>query len=95
MDVVLPENEQTLIEKVMTKYREKGIEFHALRTRQSASHRYISVHMLVPGSWAVHDAHHMAEDFESDLLKVLGDALITTHVEPIDDENSFHDTNDY
>jgi cation diffusion facilitator family transporter len=91
MDVVLPEGEQALIEKVMAKYRKKGSEFHELRTRQSASHRYISVHMLVPGSWAVHDAHHLAEDFESEILAMLGNALITTHVEPIDDDNSFHE----
>ena len=91
MDVVLPEGEQASIEKVMAKYREKGIEFHELRTRQSASYRYISVHMLVPGFWAVHDAHHLAEDFESDILAMLGDALISTHVEPIDDANSFHE----
>jgi len=77
---------------VMAKYRKKSVEFHQLRTRQAASYRYISVHMLVPGSWSVHDAHHMAEDFESDILAILGDALITTHVEPIDDENSFHET---
>jgi cation diffusion facilitator family transporter len=91
MDVVLPESEQALIEKAMAKYREKGIEFHELRTRQSASYRYISVHMLVPGFWTVHDAHHLAEDLESDILTMLGDALITTHVEPIDDDNSFHE----
>jgi cation diffusion facilitator family transporter len=94
MDVVLPEDERTLIEKVMAKYRGKGIEFHELRTRQSASYRYISVHMLVPGSWTVHDAHHLAEDFESDILTILGDALIATHVEPIDDDNSFHETHE-
>jgi len=94
MDIVLPEDEQMLIEKVMAKYRVKAIEFHELRTRQSASYRYISVHMLVPGSWTVHDAHHLAEDFESDILSILGDALITTHVEPIDDDNSFHESHE-
>ncbi|MBV5316777.1 MAG: cation transporter [Desulfobulbaceae bacterium] len=91
MDVVLPDEEQQLIEKVMVKYREKGVDFHALRTRQAASHRFISVHMLVPGDWTVHDAHHMAENFEGDLRAELGDALVSTHLEPIDDDNSFHD----
>jgi len=91
MDVVLPDEEQAAIERVMSKYREKGADFHALRTRQAASHRFISVHMLVPGEWTVHDAHHLAEDFEGDLRTVLGDALVTTHLEPIDDDNSFED----
>ena len=55
MDVVLPIEDQQSIEKIMVKYREKGVEFHELRTRQSASHRFIVVHMLVPGGWTVHD----------------------------------------
>jgi len=91
MDVVLPEEERALIEGVMTAYREKKVAFHALRTRQAASRRFISVHMLVPGDWTVHDAHHMAEDFEGDLHAALGDVLVTTHLEPIDDETSFND----
>ena len=91
MDVVLPEDEQALIEGVMVVYREKKVEFHALRTRQAASRRFISVHMLVPGEWTVHDAHHMAEDFEGDIHAALGDVLVITHLEPIDDETSFND----
>jgi cation diffusion facilitator family transporter len=91
MDVVLPDEEQQSIEKVMVKYKEKGVEFHALRTRQAASHRFISVHMLVPGAWTVHRAHHIAEDFEGDIRVALGETLITTHLEPIDDDTSFHD----
>jgi len=91
MDVVLPEEEQQSIERVMAKYREKRVEFHALRTRQAASHRFISVHMLVPGDWTVHDAHHLAEDFEGEIRAALGDALITTHLEPVDDDTSFDD----
>jgi cation diffusion facilitator family transporter len=91
MDVVLPEEEQLSIKKVMDQYREKGVEFHALRTRQAASHRFISVHMLFPGDWTVYAAHHLAENFEGDLRAMLGDALVTTHLEPIDDDTSFHD----
>ncbi len=91
MDVVLPVEEQQSIERVMAKYREKRVEFHALRTRQAASHRFISVHMLVPGDWTVHDAHHLAEDFEGEIRAALGDALITTHLEPVDDDTSFDD----
>ena len=75
----------------MTKYRGKEVDFHALRTRQAASRRFVTVHMLVPGAWSVHDAHHFAEDFETDIRAALGEAVITTHLEPIDDELSMHD----
>ncbi len=91
MDASLPKNEQDIIETVMTKYRGKEVDFHALRTRQAASRRFVSVHMLVPGTWSVHDAHHFAEDFETDIRAALGEAVITTHLEPIDDELSMHD----
>ena len=94
MDVALPETEQKIIEAVMEKYRAKSVEFHALRTRQAASRRFISVHVLVPGHWTVHDAHHIAEDFEGDIRAGIGDAVISTHLEPIDDEISMHDIHD-
>jgi cation diffusion facilitator family transporter len=91
MDVALPKSEQIIVETVMEKYRAKNVDFHALRTRQAASRRFLSVHMLVPGDWTVHDAHHIAEDFEGDIRAALGDAIINTHLEPVDDEISIHD----
>jgi len=91
MDVALPETEQIIIEAIMVKYRAKNVEFHAMRTRQAASRRFLSVHMLVPGNWTVHDAHHIAEDFEGDVRAGIGDAIISTHLEPVDDEISIHD----
>jgi len=91
MDVALPAEEKKALEAVMAKYRLKKVDFHALRTRQAASKRFLSVHMLVPGDWSVHDAHHVAEDFEGDIRAALGEAIITTHLEPIDDEISMDD----
>ncbi|RJP47370.1 MAG: cation transporter [Anaerolineaceae bacterium] len=94
MDASLPDAEQKVIEAVMSKYRGRGVAFHALRTRQSAARRFVSVHVLVPGAWTVHDAHHVAEDFEGDIRKELPDAIIHTHLEPVDDEISMHDVNE-
>jgi len=92
MDEMLPEQELKLIEDVMTKYREKGVNFHALRTRQAAARRFVSVHVLVPGEWTVHDSHHIAEDFESDVRAALGGAItVFTHLEPEEDEISMDD----
>ena len=92
MDAALPENEQKMIQAVTEKYSEKGVTFHALRTRQAAARRFISVHMLVPGDWTVHDAHHIAEDFESDVRAALGGVVtVFTHLEPAEDELSMED----
>jgi cation diffusion facilitator family transporter len=92
MDEALPESEQKLIQQVMDKYRAKGVNFHALRTREAAARRFISVHVLVPGAWTVHDAHHIAEDFENDIRETLGGVLtVFTHLEPAEDEISMDD----
>jgi divalent metal cation (Fe/Co/Zn/Cd) transporter len=94
MDSAFPENEQKAIEEVMGKYRKKGVDFHAVRTRQAASMRFLTVHMLVPGAWTVHDAHHIAEDFEGDIRAILPETVIATHLEPVDDEISMHDVHE-
>lgn len=91
MDASLSSDEQQAIEKVMAKYRKKGVEFHALRTRQAAARRFVSVHVLVPGAWTVHDAHHVAENFERDIRGALGAATVFTHLEPVEDEISMQD----
>jgi cation diffusion facilitator family transporter len=92
MDMALPESDLQKIETVMVKYREKGVGFHALRTRQAAARGFISVHLLVPGDWTVHDAHHIAEDFESDIRMALGGVVtVFTHLEPAEDELSMED----
>jgi cation diffusion facilitator family transporter len=92
MDAALPASEQALIEEVMARYRARGVSFHALRTRQAAARRFISVHVLVPGDWTVHDAHHIAEDFESDIRAAVGGVVtVFTHLEPVEDELSMED----
>ncbi len=92
MDAALPENEQRLIQEVMQKYQERGVNFHALRTRQAAARRFISVHVLVAGDTTVHDAHHIVEDFEDDIRSSLGGAVtVFTHLEPAEDELSMAD----
>jgi cation diffusion facilitator family transporter len=92
MDAALPESDRQVIEAIMAKYREKGVDFHALRTRQAAARRFISVHILFPGEWTVHDAHHIAEDFESEVRASLGGVItVFTHLEPAEDELSMDD----
>ena len=92
MDESLPASDLQKINTVMDYYHEKGVDFHALRTRQAAARRFISVHMLVPGEWTVHDAHHIAEDFESDIRMALdGVVTVFTHLEPVEDHLSMED----
>jgi len=85
MDASLPVKEQKIIMDVMEKFRGKGVVFHSLRTRQSAAQRFLSVHMRAPGTWTLHEAHHVAEDFEHAVRDELPDAVILTDIEPADE----------
>ncbi|PKN93485.1 MAG: cation-efflux pump [Chloroflexi bacterium HGW-Chloroflexi-6] len=91
MDASLSDAEVKQIEVVLDQYRQKGIQFHALLTRQGASRRFISVHVLVPGEMTVHDAHHVAEEIETDIRQAVPDSVVITHLEPLDDEISLDD----
>jgi cation diffusion facilitator family transporter len=85
MDISLPASEQKKIETIMAGYRQKKVEFHALRTRQSASQRFIDIHMYVPAAWTVREAHQIAKKFEGEVRDAIGEAFINTHVEPSED----------
>jgi len=91
MDTALSLEDHAKVEKVLDKYREQGIEFHALRTRQSAGVRFVSVHVLVPGKWTTHKGHHLLEDIEAEIREMLPGAHVLTHLEPKEDPLSFQD----
>jgi cation diffusion facilitator family transporter len=91
MDTALPPDEKEKLLKVLNKYKEQGIHFHALRTRQAAGRRFVSLHVLVPGRWTTHKGHHLAEEIEADIRETLPGVTVFTHLEPVDDPLSFED----
>ena len=91
MDAALPPDEYEKLLTVLNKYKEQGIQFHAIRTRQGAGRRFVSIHVLVPGRWTTHKGHHVVEDIETDIRTALSGAIVFTHLEPVDDPLSFQD----
>ena len=85
MDASLPPSELERIEDVLTSYREQGLEFHALRTRQAGTRAFVTLHVLVPGAWTVQQAHDWSERIEADLREAVPGAHVTTHIEPGED----------
>jgi len=85
MDASLPHSELARIEDVLTNYREQGLEFHALRTRQAGARAFVTLHVLVPGAWTVQQAHDWSERIEADLREAVPGAHVTTHIEPGED----------
>ena len=91
MDRALPDADTLLLQGVFDQYRAQGIEFHALRTRESGARRFIDVHVLVPGHWSVQHAHEVVEKIEADIRQALPQSTILTHLEPLEDPLSLAD----
>lgn len=91
MDAALPPSMLGVLEEALVPYREQGIGFHALRTRQAGARAFVSLHVLVPGEWTVQKAHELAEAVEEDIRKAVTGAHVTTHLEPLEDPLSHQD----
>ena len=92
MDASLPEDEQAAVVKVLDGHKSQGVEYHALRTRQAAAQRFVSFHLLVPGSWTVQHGHALLDQIENEICQALPGATVTAHLEPLEDPVSFEDT---
>ena len=53
MDAALPTAEIDTVARTLAAYKASGVDYHALRTRQAGARRFVSFHVLVPGSWTV------------------------------------------
>lgn len=91
MDAAIPAEQIASIEVVLSKYRQQGLDFHALRTRQAGRQAFISLHVLVPGEWTVQRGHDVVEDIEADIRATVPFSHLTTHLEPIEDPASHAD----
>jgi len=91
MDVSIPEEERMAIEAILDGYRQQGLQFHALRTRQAGTRAFITVHLLVPGVWTIKQGHDWSERIEADIRQAVSYAHITTHLEPKEDPASLAD----
>lgn len=91
MDVALPPEQHARVLAVLASYRAQGIDFHALRTRQSGARGFVEMHVLVPGAWSVQRGHELAEQVEKDVRRELPHATVLTHLEPLEDPASLED----
>lgn len=91
MDKSIPQEQIKAIETVLEGYREQGLDYHALRTRQAGMRAFITLHVLVPGAWTVQQGHDWLEKIEADIRCVVAHAHVTTHLEPKEDPVSLFD----
>jgi cation diffusion facilitator family transporter len=93
LDVAVPQEELSSVKSILDSYKEQGVSYHALRSRQAAARKFMVVHLLVPGNWSVHKSHSLAEQFENRVGETIANTNIVTHIEPIDDPISMKDAN--
>jgi len=92
MDTAISTDKQNSVRAILDEYvKEKGIDYHALRTRRAAARSFVSVHILVPGAWTVHEGHQLLEEIESDIRRDVTGAIVFTHLESLDDPASWYD----
>src|SRR5262249_47947648 len=91
LDTALPPEDLAAIETILARQRERGIQFHALRTRRSGRRRFVSLHVLVPGTWTVQQGHDLCEELEFALREALAETTVFTHLEPREDPAAWED----
>jgi len=91
MDTALPAGELAAVKAALDSHLTDGVEYHALRTRQSGARRFVSFHVLVPGGWTVHQGHELLEDVEARIRAAVPNVSVFTHLESLDDPRSWYD----
>jgi divalent metal cation (Fe/Co/Zn/Cd) transporter len=71
--------------------RELAILVHALRRRVAGRRRFVSLHVLIPGDWAVARGHALRERNTANILTRPPQTAVSTHLEPREDPASFAD----
>jgi cation diffusion facilitator family transporter len=96
MDRSLPQEDQehlrAAIERELDDLGHTDATYHALRTRQAGSRRFVDFHLLVPGTMSVNDAHTLSNDLEEAVERTLPGVETTVHIEPIEDSRSWDDS---
>lgn len=92
IDTAIPADERKQIELIFDHYRESGIEFHSLMTRQAGQRKFVSFHILVPGVWSVQRGHDLLEIIEARIRNNFPfPVTVFTHLEPVEDPVSHSD----
>jgi cation diffusion facilitator family transporter len=92
IDTGLPAEELARARGILEGYGERGVHWHALRTRQAGTRRFLSVHLLMPGEWTIARGHAEAEEIEASLRAAVPRLTVFTHLEPVEDPVSWEDT---
>ena len=92
LDAAISPEDQNEVNKIFNEYAKRyAVKFHAFRTRQAGSRRFISFHLLVHDEWSVKRAHQLSEEIEERIRSLVPNSGVLVHIEPISDPASYDD----
>ena len=86
IDVRLSEDEESVIRSSIMERAGELVGFHALRTRKAGNQRYIDLHLVMPKSASVEEAHRVCDRLEQDIKTKLSHTSVIIHVEPCSED---------
>lgn len=84
LDTVIPEKEREILANVLERFRGRGVDFRAVRTRQAGARRFVQMDVLVPGAWTVERAHALVDELETEIRAALDETQVISHIEPLE-----------
>lgn len=92
MDTAISPGDFDEVRAILDRYvSERGIDYHALRTRQAGIRKFVYVHLLVPDEWTVQRGHELSEKIENEIRETVSNSVVFTHLEPLEDPSSWED----
>lgn len=81
-DVSLPPEDEGRIEALIQSHYPQFVGFHRMRSRVAGSERYVDLHLVVPPTMSVAQAHGLCDHLEQDIKALMPNTEIMIHVEP-------------
>jgi cation diffusion facilitator family transporter len=83
LDAALPPEAVAQVRAVTERYRAtEGVDFDAIRTRESGQHRFVYLTLLVPEDWTVARVHELSERIQADIAEELPGGMTFVQVAP-------------
>ncbi len=89
MDHALTPEEHDQLIGVLDEFADEPVEFHNIQTRVAGHQQFISMHVLLRGSWTITQGHDLTEQIEGRLRARFPAAQVITHMEPVEDPRSY------
>lgn len=85
------EDEEVIAIQNLVEGNPEVLGHHRLRSRLSGDVRYIDMHIVLPSSYSLVQAHAVADELEKKIAHELAPAQVVIHVDPYDEVKALHD----